>query len=156
MNKVGKIIIVVALIAIVGAVMALKKHKKAGVQSSAVQSSEPVAAEASPDDEAESAPSTPAKQSLPKLLDLGAGKCIPCKMMQPILDELRDEYAGKLQVEFVDVWKYPEQGAKYGVQQIPAQVIYDSSGKEVFRHIGFWPKDEILAKLKELGIDLDE
>ena len=91
MNKVGKIIIVVALIAIVGAVMALKKHKKAGVQSSAVQSSEPVAAEASPDDEAESAPSTPAKQSLPKLLDLGAGKCIPCKMMFPVLDELEKE-----------------------------------------------------------------
>ena len=92
---------------------------------------------------------------LPRFVEVGADKCIPCKMMQPILDELRDEYAGKLQVDFVDVWEHPEQGAKYGVQQIPTQVIYDSNGKEVFRHIGFWPKDGILAKFKELGIDLD-
>ncbi len=76
-------------------------------------------------------------------------------MMQPILAELRQEYAGKLQVDMVDVWKHPEQADKYGIQTIPTQVIYDSSGKEVFRHIGFYPKDEILAKFKELGIDIE-
>ena len=97
--------------------------------------------------------SKPARR--PRFVEIGADKCIPCIMMQPILDELRDEYAGKLQVDFVDVWKHPEQSAKYGIQTIPTQVIYDSSGKEVFRHIGFYPKDEILAKFKELGIDLE-
>ena len=92
---------------------------------------------------------------LPRFVEIGADKCIPCKMMQPILDELRDEYAGKLQVDFVDVWKHPDQSGKYGIQTIPTQVIYDSSGNEVFRHIGFYPKEEILAKFKELGIDLE-
>jgi len=101
----------------------------------------------------------PAEESkpkrLPRFVEIGAKKCIPCRMMQPILDDLRKEYAGKLQVDFVDVWEHPEQGDKYGIQQIPTQVIYDSSGKEVFRHIGFYPKDEILAKFKELGIDIE-
>ena len=92
---------------------------------------------------------------LPRLVEIGAEKCIPCRMMQPILAELRQEYAGKLQVDMVDVWKHPEQADKYGIQTIPTQVIYDSSGKEVFRHIGFYPKDEILAKFKELGIDIE-
>ncbi len=101
-------------------------------------------------------PEEPKPTRLPRLVEIGAEKCIPCRMMQPILAELREEYAGKLQVDFVDVWKHPEQADKYGIQTIPTQVIYDSSGKEVFRHIGFWPKDEILAKFKELGIDLDE
>lgn len=91
----------------------------------------------------------------PRFVEIGADKCIPCRMMQPILAELRQEYAGKLQVDMVDVWKHPEQADKYGIQSIPTQLIYDSGGKEVFRHLGFWPKDEILAKFKELGINLE-
>ena len=50
----------------------------------------------------------PGKRSLPRLIDLGADKCIPCKMMAPILEELRREYAGVFEVEIVDVWKNPE------------------------------------------------
>ena len=104
--------------------------------------------EAAPPEESKPTP-------LPRFVEVGADKCIPCKMMQPILDELRDKYADKLQVDFVDVWVHPKQADKYGIRSIPTQVIYDSSGEEVFRHFGFWPKDEILAKFKELGIDLD-
>ena len=92
-------------------------------------------------------------EHLPRFVEIGAKKCIPCRMMQPILEDLRKEYAGKLRVNFVDVWEHPEQGRKYGVQQIPTQVIYDSSGKEVFRHVGFFPKEEIVAKLAELGVE---
>ena len=100
-------------------------------------------------------PEEPQPKRLPRLVEVGAEKCIPCRMMQPILTELRQEYGGKLQIDFVDVGKDPEQADKYGIQTIPTQVIYDSSGKEVFRHIGFYPKEEILAKFKELGIDLE-
>ena len=104
----------------------------------------------------EAAPAEESKpKRLPRFVEIGAEECIPCRMMQPILVELRQEYAGKLQVDFVDVWKHPEQADEYGIRTMPTQVIYDSSGKEVFRHIGFWPKDEILAKFKELGIDLE-
>jgi thioredoxin 1 len=91
---------------------------------------------------------------LPKLLDLGADKCIPCKKMAPILEELKAEYAGLLEVEFIDVWKDGGAGRKYGIQTIPTQIFYDASGKELFRHEGLFEKDEILAKWKELGVDL--
>jgi thioredoxin 1 len=101
------------------------------------------------------APATPPeKKPLPKLLDLGAGKCIPCKMMAPILEELKKEYAGKLAVEFIDVWKNPDAAKQYGIEVIPTQIFYDTTGKELFRHIGFFAKEDILAKWKEFGVDL--
>ena len=104
---------------------------------------------------ATNAPATPpAKQGLPKLLDLGAGKCIPCKLMAPILEQMKTEYAGTLEVEFIDVWKNPDAGKQYGIEVIPTQIFYDATGKELFRHIGFFAKEDILAKWKELGVDL--
>lgn len=93
-----------------------------------------------------------AAKQLPRFVEVGADSCVPCKMMQPILDELRTQYAGKLQVDFADVWKDPALGDKYQVRSIPTQVIYDADGREVFRHTGFWPKEDIDAKLKELGV----
>ena len=94
----------------------------------------------------------PAK--LPKLIDLGADKCIPCKMMAPILKELKSEYAGRFDVEFIDVWKDPTPGKQHKIQLIPTQIFFDASGKERFRHEGFFGKEDILAKWKELGVDL--
>ena len=91
---------------------------------------------------------------LPKLLDLGAGKCIPCKMMAPILEELKKEYAGKMTVEFVDVWENEDAGKEYGVEMIPTQIFYDAEGQELFRHTGFFGKEDILGKWRELGVDL--
>jgi thioredoxin 1 len=98
--------------------------------------------------------SVPATNSLPRLVDVGADKCIPCKMMAPILEELRAEYAGSLEVTFVDVWKKPEEGDKYGVRMIPTQIFYDASGKELYRHLGFMSKEDILKKLRELKIPI--
>ena len=94
--------------------------------------------------------------AIPKLLDLGADKCIPCKLMAPILENLKEEYAGRMEVEFIDVWKNPEAGTKYGVEMIPTQIFLDPTGKELFRHTGFLGKEDILAKWKELGIDIGE
>ena len=96
----------------------------------------------------------PAKAALPRLVDLGADKCIPCKMMAPILKELRTEYAGKMEVEFIDVWKSPNAGRPYKIKIIPTQIFFDSAGKELFRHEGFYGKEDILKKWKELGVDL--
>lgn len=95
-------------------------------------------------------------QSLPRLLDLGAGKCIPCKMMAPILEELKTEYAGVFEVEFVDVWENPAEAEKHGIQTIPTQIFFDAAGKELFRHVGFFSKEEILAKWKEFGVERKE
>jgi hypothetical protein len=75
-------------------------------------------------------------------------------MMAPILQELKKEYTGRLEVQFIDVWENPAAGDKFGIKLIPTQIFYDASGKELFRHEGFMSKEDILAKWKELGIDL--
>lgn len=93
---------------------------------------------------------------LPKLLELGSHSCIPCKMMMPILDTLRDVHAGRLDIGFIDVWKDREAGEKYNIRSIPTQIIYDADGKELFRHTGFWSRECIEAKIEELGIPLRE
>ena len=94
--------------------------------------------------------------ALPKLVDLGAKKCIPCKKLAPILEELKKEYAGVLTVEFIDVW-LPENSSKaekYGIDTIPTQIFFDPQGKELWRHEGFISREDILAKWKKLGYDL--
>ncbi len=85
-------------------------------------------------------------------IELGADRCIPCKAMQPIMKEIAEEYAGKIQVIFYDVWKDPAPARKYAIQLIPTQVFIDQSGKEIFRHVGLFPKADILGMLKEKGI----
>jgi len=91
-------------------------------------------------------------QQLPKLLDLGSTRCIPCKKMAPILDELKKEYAGRVDVEFIDVWVDRTMGEKYGVKAIPTQIFFDADGKEVFRHTGFYGKEEIIAQFTKMGV----
>jgi len=93
-------------------------------------------------------------QGRPTLIELGSDTCIPCKMMAPILDELRTDYAGSMDVHFLDVHKNQDLIPLYKVNVIPLQIFYDASGQERFRHEGFFAKDDILAKWKELGVDL--
>jgi len=100
------------------------------------------------------ATNAPAEAALPRLVDLGADKCIPCKMMAPVLKELAKEYVGRMQVEFIDVWKNRDAGKAYKISLIPTQIFFDPAGKELFRHEGFFSKQDILAKWKELGVDL--
>ena len=95
-------------------------------------------------------------KKLPRLADLGADKCIPCKMMAPILDELKSEYKGIFDVVFIDVWKNPQEGPKHKIRVIPTQIFFDADGKELFRHEGFFSKEDILAKWKKLGFDLEK
>lgn len=89
--------------------------------------------------------------ALPRMLDLGSDKCLPCREMAPILAELKREYAGKADIEFIDMLKFPQHAEPFGVRVIPTQIFYDREGKEVWRHEGFLSKVEIVAKLKELG-----
>jgi thioredoxin 1 len=106
--------------------------------------------------EAAAAPPVPVAKGVPRLVELGSTTCVPCKMMTPILGELEKEYRGKLRVEFINVSRDPSAARSYGVRAIPTQVLYDKSGKEVYRHVGFYPKEDILAKFKEHGVRLDK
>ena len=88
----------------------------------------------------------------PRLLDLGSGKCMPCKKMAPILDELKKEYAARVDVEFIDVRENPDAARRHGVESIPTQIFFDVTGKERYRHQGFFAKEDILEKWEELGL----
>lgn len=90
----------------------------------------------------------------PTLIDLGAGTCIPCKEMAPILEDLKAGYAGRMDVHFLDVHQDSNLISMYKIRVIPTQIFYDAAGKELFRHEGFFSKEDILAKWQELGVDL--
>ncbi len=86
------------------------------------------------------------------MLELGSVGCIPCEQMKPVMEKLRANYKGKLEVIFVDVRKDRENGRRFGVAMIPTQVFLDRSGKEFHRHIGFYGYEEIVPVLKKAGI----
>ncbi len=90
--------------------------------------------------------------ALPRLVDLGSTTCIPCKQMAPILEELKAELQGKVDVEFIDIAQNPQAADKYAINVIPTQIFLDQSGKEAFRHEGFYPKADILAQLEKMGV----
>ena len=87
----------------------------------------------------------------PVLVDFGANSCVPCRQMRPLLKEINSEYSGKARVLVIDIYKYQDLAKQHQIQLIPTLVFFDSKGKEVFRHVGAWGKEEIAAKLKEIG-----
>jgi thioredoxin 1 len=94
---------------------------------------------------------TAAKMSL---YEFGAGKCVQCKNMKPIIEGLQKELEGKVEVKLFDVNADKETTEKHKIMLIPCQVFLGADGGELFRHEGFFTKEEILAKLKELGAKL--
>jgi thioredoxin 1 len=88
----------------------------------------------------------------PSLVDFGSTGCRPCDLLAPILETLKDKYAGKVNVLFIHVGQEQILAARYGIQSIPMQFFYDKDGKEMFRHVGFWPQAEIEKKLAEIGV----
>ena len=88
----------------------------------------------------------------PTMAEFGAPGCPPCDMMQPILADLRKDRKDKLNVVFIHVGKEQVLGARYGISSIPVQVFFDASGKEVFRHTGFFAAEDIDRQLAAMGI----
>ena len=84
-------------------------------------------------------------------IELGSVKCIPCRMMQPVMAEIEKEYPKDVKVVFYDVWT--KEGEKYAqihkVKLIPTQVFLDKDGKEFFRHQGFFSKEEIVKLINK-------
>ena len=86
------------------------------------------------------------------MVDLGAGACIPCKMMAPILVKMEKQYAGRAAVVFLDVWKDPAPAERFGIRVIPTQIFFDKQGKETYRHEGFLGEEEIVRRFKDMGV----
>jgi thioredoxin 1 len=87
----------------------------------------------------------------PFLVDFGANSCLPCRQLRPILKEISKEYAGKAEILVIDVYKYQHLANEYKIKAIPTLVFFDNKGKEVFRQPGVMNKDQVSAKLKEIG-----
>jgi len=150
MNAAWKAVVVVALAVAVIAVVATKHRARRDAAPAANEQNETISWNSLADGNDVSAHDEP----LPRLVDVGAGTCIPCKKMMPVLAELKTEYAGSLQVEYYNVNDDPNAIAEYDVTIIPTQIFYDVSGRELFRHTGFLGKKDILAKWNELGVEL--
>jgi len=87
------------------------------------------------------------------MIDLGAKKCVPCKMMAPILAKMEKQFEGKAAIVFIDVWEHNEQGRRFGIRAIPTQIFYSETGQEVYRHVGFMDEKAIVNQLKKMGVE---
>jgi thioredoxin 1 len=148
MNKASRIGIVAALAVVIAVTIAMKQNKKSGVSAEstlAVEASATAPAGAMTD-----------AADLPTLLDLGSTQCFNCKRLGAILDVMKKEYAGRMKIEFIDVRENREAVQLYGIRIIPTLIFLDASGQELYRYDqGVMSKEDILAKWKELGVDVE-
>ena len=93
-------------------------------------------------------------QTQPKItfLEIGSVGCIPCKKMQPIMKSIETRYGDQIKVIFHDVRKEKDVAEKYKVNLIPTQVFMDAKGKEIHRHVGYYPESEIDEFLLKQGL----
>ncbi|GAB4328326.1 MAG: hypothetical protein Kow0037_02540 [Calditrichia bacterium] len=87
-------------------------------------------------------------------VELGSVNCIPCRMMQPVMQNIEHRYGDQIKVIFYDVWKEENKkyAKQYNIRLIPTQVFLDASGKEIMRHEGFFPEEEIDDFLQKQGL----
>src|SRR5579863_871449 len=86
------------------------------------------------------------ESNIPVLIDFWAPWCGPCKAIAPILDELADEYAGKLKIVKINVDDNPATPARYGVRGIPNLLII-KGGQVKEQIVGLVPKVQLVKKL---------
>jgi len=93
-----------------------------------------------------------AQSPLPKLLDFGRGKCIPCKAMAPILKELSEEYKDRVIIKIIEIDPEPGLTKANRIRLIPTQIFFDAKNQEVFRHEGFMDKEQIKKVFQKMGV----
>ena len=87
------------------------------------------------------------KSNLPVLVDFWSSWCPPCKMVEPVIDKLEKEYAGKLKVCKINVDKYPSIAAKYNIKGVPTFIIF-KDGEIIFRDFGAKSENQLKRIIK--------
>ncbi|MFO7650635.1 MAG: thioredoxin family protein [bacterium] len=90
-------------------------------------------------------------KELPKMWDFGSENCIPCKEMLHILTPMMAEYKGRVDIRIINVYEDRERTQQFRIVTIPTQVFISPEGKELYRHIGVYPADSIVARFREFG-----
>ena len=87
-------------------------------------------------------------------IEVGSVRCIPCQQMQPVMKSIEEKYGKEVKVDFHDVWTDAGKpyGVKYGIEAIPTQIFLDETGKEYYRHVGFFPEEELVKVLQQKGV----
>ena len=87
-------------------------------------------------------------------IELGSVRCIPCQKMQPVIKSVEEKYGDQVKVIFYDVWtsQGKEDAKQFDFDAIPTQLFLDENGREYFRHVGFFPEDELVKILKQKGV----
>jgi len=93
-----------------------------------------------------------AKVPLPKLLDFGRGKCIPCKAMAPVLKELSEEYKDRVIIKIIEIDQEPNLTRANRIRLIPTQIFFDAKNQEIYRHEGFMDKEQIKAMFQKMEV----
>ena len=148
-RQLAKLGVVVLVMAAVVVILLVKQAERDSTSDAQPLSLGQAVAVEQPDREVLDPPAATA--GLPKMIDLGADKCIPCKKMAPILVALREDFTGQFDVLFIDVWKNRQAAVPYRIKLIPTQIFFDEDGKELFRHQGFYSRADILGKWFQLG-----
>lgn len=86
------------------------------------------------------------------IIEFGGPTCVPCVKMQPVLAELQQRFGKRALVRNFYVTQHLQEARQHRIMAMPTQVVFDPSGQEVLRHMGYWAKDDFLAALAKAGL----
>lgn len=88
------------------------------------------------------------------ILEFNSGQCPMCVEMSGVLEGLKREFGGRLDVRYIDALKYDDARKKYGITALPAQVLLDAGGNKIDKNEGVMTREEVLQRFREHGIEL--